>query len=168
MHNSYKISKDIDEQTAVETIQEIIDYIYQNTNLTYELRPIISLQINRKYETPDKLELETVDKINEIYDKEGFEGVLEYIEYKLEYGQINKKGNNLYCISTGGWSEDEYLLDALLHMLSKFRKHYVGLIAGGHFYFAKKESDFEIIDTNKLRTKFDLIGITIDDGMVKK
>ena len=78
-----------------------------------------------------------INIINTVYDTEGFKGVIEEVENRLEYGTV-KKMNVLYRISTGGWSEDEMLLQALKHMLCRFSKHYCGYVRGGAFYFCEE------------------------------
>ena len=85
-------------------------------------------------------------RINGIYDQYGFEGVIDYVERLLEYGEVTKTQEGLYRIITCGWSEDELLIDDLINPISVFRKHYVGYICGGAYYFAEemKGNDFEI------------------------
>ena len=71
---------------------------------------------------------------------------IDKVEEKLELGEVTKKDTGLYCITTGGWSEDEFLIDALISFLSFFRNHYVGFLCGGAYYFAFRNDDnFEII-----------------------
>ena len=79
-----------------------------------------------------------INIINTVYDTEGFNGVLEEVEDRLEYGTVRKM-NGLVRISTGGWSEDELLLDALVNLMCKFSKHYCGYIRGGAFYFCEEK-----------------------------
>ena len=94
-------------------------------------------------------------RINGIYDQYGFEGVIDYVERRLEYGEVTKTQEGLYRIITRGWSEDECLIDDLINPGSYFRRHYVGYICGGAFYFAEnmEDNDFEV---------------TKKDGTVKK
>lgn len=89
------------------------------------------------------------EETNKIYQKNGFQAVINYIQNNLQYGKITQKTQNLYCISTGGWSEDEWLLHDLTSIISQFgQKHYVGYIVGGHFYFSKEAyaTNHEIIE----------------------
>ena len=79
------------------------------------------------------------DHINNIYKKSGFQGVIEYVKDKLEYGTVTEM-DNLIRISTGGWSDDEILVDCLISPLSVFHYHYVGYIVGGAFYFDEDRS----------------------------
>ena len=82
---------------------------------------------------------------NRIYEEKGFEGVLDYVISMLEYGGVTKE-DELYCITTGGWSEDEDVIHALICFYSLFwYKHYVGYLRGGAYYFAEDmDNDFEI------------------------
>ena len=77
-----------------------------------------------------------VNIINTVYKTEGFQGVIEEIIDRLEYGTV-KKMNGLYRISTGGWSEDELLLHSIIRIDCMMSKHYCGYIKGGAFYFCE-------------------------------
>ena len=77
-----------------------------------------------------------INIINTVYDTEGFQGVIEEIEDRLQYGTV-KKMNGLVRISTGGYSEDEILCSALIHILCRMSKHYCGYIRGGAFFFCE-------------------------------
>ena len=83
-------------------------------------------------------EIEYAIELNKIYDKEGFQGIIEYIMGELTYGNVSFR-NGLYCITTGGWSEDEFLLDSLISPVSKMRYHYCGHVVGGAFYFSENK-----------------------------
>lgn len=92
-------------------------------------------------------EFEYLLKLNMIYEKSGFQGIIKEVKDNLEYGNVTSK-NGLYCITTAGWSEDEFLVGALRHPVSRFRYHYVGYIVGGAFYFVEdkdKVNDCELI-----------------------
>ena len=80
-----------------------------------------------------------INIINTVYETEGFKGVIEEVQSRLVYGTVIKT-NGLYCISTGGWSDDEALLDALISPMTRFHYHYVGYLVGGHFYFSEDKS----------------------------
>lgn len=89
-----------------------------------------------------------VDTINEIYKKDGFEGVISFVEGELELGRITETGDKMYRISTAGWSEDEFLVYVLTDLTSIFgTKHYVGYIRGGAYYFCEEIDDcsFEVV-----------------------
>ncbi len=85
---------------------------------------------------------------NSLYISEGFYGVIREIDSKLEYGSVEDKGDGLFCITTGGWSDDEEILDSLTSFLSRFgQKHYVGRLCGGAYYFAEDNhsNQYEIV-----------------------
>ena len=78
-----------------------------------------------------------VNIINTVYETEGFCGVISEVYNRLQYGNVVRM-NGLYRITTGGYSEDEWLVHALFHPLSKFKAHYCGYITGGAFYFSEE------------------------------
>lgn len=80
---------------------------------------------------------ELTEHFNNIYTNGGgFYGVLEEIGDKLHFGRVTKKGNGVYQITTGGWSDDEEILLSLTSFLSRFgHNHYVGKLRGGVYYF---------------------------------
>ena len=89
--------------------------------------------------------------LNKIYDKKGFQGIIEYVKDELEYGDVTIK-HGVYCITTGGWSEDEFLIHSLISPVSKFHYHYCGYLVGGAFYFVEdreKRRNIEIIDMDR-------------------
>lgn len=79
-----------------------------------------------------------VNIINTVYQTEGFQGVIEEVTDRLEYGTV-KKMNGLIRISTGGWSDDEHLLHSLIKPDCMMSKHYCGYIRGGAFYFCEEK-----------------------------
>lgn len=92
---------------------------------------------------------------NNIYLEQGFDGVVEFLEEKLEYGSITHKEKDIICISTCGWSDDEDLLHNLNNWTSLFYyKHYIGSIRGGHYYYSKSgditdiEIQYDAVDNN--------------------
>ena len=95
-----------------------------------------------------------IEIFNFIYNQHGFYGVIDEVKDHLFYGSVTDKHNGLYCITTGGWSDDEHLLHALINPLSNFgRKHYVGYLKGGAFYFSnvKYDNDVEIVRIREWR-----------------
>ena len=93
-------------------------------------------------------------KIQRYHKKLGFDGVLEELRHSLVYGSVTELDNGLYRVTTGGWSEDEELLDSINNWTSMFGyKHYVGSIRGGAFYFTRHTGfrSFEIIDDTEDR-----------------
>ena len=92
------------------------------------------------------------ETFNEIYKEEGVNGVIAEIEDRLEYGEVTYDvANGLYCITTGGWSDDEHLLNQLTYILSVFgHNHYVGQLRGGAYYFSENNQYKEEFDVVKL------------------
>ncbi|RAP49260.1 MAG: hypothetical protein BZ138_07970 [Methanosphaera sp. rholeuAM270] len=89
---------------------------------------------------------------NKIYQEKGYHGVIRTVEGQLHLGRVTKKADGLYCITTGGWSEDEEIINSLRDIFSKFGQfHYVGNIRGGAFYFSEHmectTGAFEIVET---------------------
>ena len=84
-------------------------------------------------------EFNLVNILNTLYTKYGFKAVLNEVESRLVYGRIRKQ-DGLYEITTGGWSEDELLVHALINPASKFHYHYIGYLVGGAFYFDEDRS----------------------------
>ena len=88
-----------------------------------------------------------VDKINEIYNVNGFDGVVEYLEDNLQYGDVERKTDDLIMITTGGWSDDEDLIHSLIYITCKFgKKHYVGYLRGGAYYFSRYDKEYDLIE----------------------
>lgn len=82
-----------------------------------------------------------IDFFNNLYDEYGFDGVISEVEGRLVYGTVNEVDNDLFRITTCGWSEDESLVHILLNPVCKFHYHYKGYIVGGVFYFTRDKSD---------------------------
>ena len=80
------------------------------------------------------------DIINAIYNDIGFKGVIEFLENHLEYGGVERKEKGLYMVYTSGWSEDEILIDECLNYGCFVRKHFVGYLVGGAYYFVEDSS----------------------------
>ena len=91
--------------------------------------------------------------LNKIYDKKGFHGIIELVKGELEYGNVSFR-NGLYCITTGGWSDDESLVHALISPVCRFHYHYCGYIVGGAFFFVEDKdckNDVEMLNTMNQR-----------------
>lgn len=104
-------------------------------------------ELQRKYLYDD--EIKEISILNNIYEEQGFDGVIDYAKVKLYNCGAVKERNGLIMMATGGWSENEEFLDCLNHMMSNFgRKHYVGYLRGGAFYYSKEEHncDTEIVN----------------------
>lgn len=91
--------------------------------------------------------------LNKIYDKKGFHSIIELVKSELEYGNVSFR-NGLYCITTGGWSDDESLVHALISPVCRFHYHYCGYIVGGAFFFVEDKdckNDVEMLNTMNQR-----------------
>ena len=145
--------------------------------------------LNEKSETIKELvemDKETaieVEHINNIYNKIGFNGIIEYAKEKLAcYGAVREVDKGLWLMATGGWSDNEFWLDCLNQWNCIFSsKHLRATTPGGGFYYSEtpyaditirlekgrfelRETDNAIID---LRGDFPPIMIasnTVDDG----
>ena len=79
-----------------------------------------------------------IEIFNTVYEKYGFDGVIEEITDRLKYGTVKKTDTGLYRISTAGYSDDEIVLASLTFFTCIFGyKHYVGFLRGGHYYFSR-------------------------------
>lgn len=86
----------------------------------------------------------SVKELNKIYDNGGFFDVIKAVKRELEYGMVIHTYKSIYCIHTGGWSEDEQLLSNLTDMASLFRyNHFIGYVRGGAYYFDYNMNDNE-------------------------
>lgn len=91
-----------------------------------------------------------IKNINNIYDTLGFKGVIEEVQSRLKYGNVTLT-DGLYRITTGGWSDDEYLLDCLISMTCKFHRHYMGYKVGGSFYFDETRDIDEFLKVRMIK-----------------
>ena len=81
----------------------------------------------------------SVEKINKIYEESGFDGVIGAVADRLECGFVRYYAEDeIFCIITRGWSNDESVIYNLLDPVSIFgQNHYVGYIRGGAYYVAQ-------------------------------
>ena len=64
----------------------------------------------------------------------------------LPYMSVEVKDNNLVCFTTGGWSDNEMILDCLSSFLCKHHNNYVGyLIGGAHYYVMDIDKKWDYI-----------------------
>lgn len=104
----------------------------------------------------------TVHVLNRIYEEEGFDGVISFVEDTLGYGTVKEMGKGLYRISTGGYSDDEDLLHNLIRIDSRFGYyHYVGYLRGGAFYFSTDKHDDTISITKGSEIDGDMFFLTV-------
>ena len=85
-------------------------------------------------------EFKEVEQINSIYKKKGFNGVIDYAKDKLYYyGAVKEVEKGLWVMVTGGWSDNEFFIDCLNHLISNFgRLHYRAYERGGAFYYTEE------------------------------
>ena len=91
------------------------------------------------------MQREQIEEFNKIYKEFGFKGIIEEVEDRLTYGKVTEKEPGLYQITTAGFSDDEFLVNDLTHILSMFGyNHYVGYLRGGAYYFSEEKHDDSI------------------------
>ena len=101
-------------------------------------------------------ELRTIDKekdievehINNIYKEFGFKGLIDYAKEKLyNFGAVREVDDGLWLLATGGWSDNEFWLDCLLHWNFMYAKgHYRATTSGGGYYYSEKPyADIKVI-----------------------
>lgn len=115
----------------------------ENNQLRYENNMLIN-QLN--FKTLDDDDMVLIKRLNNIYDNEGFDGVVGYAMSQLCGGGFVREENGLICMVTAGWSENEGFMYCLNHVMSKFHYHLVCTKPGGAFYYSpdKWDSDYEI------------------------
>ena len=101
-------------------------------------------------------ELRTIDKekdievehINNIYKAFGFKGLMDYAKDKIyNFGTVREVEDGLWLLATGGWSDNEFWLDCLLHWSFMYGKgHYRATTSGGGYYYSEKPyADIKVI-----------------------
>lgn len=115
----------------------------ENNQLRHENNQLIN-QLN--FKTLDAEDMIQIKRLNNIYDTEGFEGVVDYAKGMITNGGLVKEKNGLIMMVTVGWSENEDFIYNLNHFMSKFHYHLVCTKPGGAFYYSpdKWDSDYEI------------------------
>ena len=132
IEGSYHIGEK--ENVDIPCLNDIADRLNTYADENEQLKQTI--EELRAYDKRDYIESE---HINNIYKEFGFDGVIEEVKSRLVYGTVTEM-DNLIRISTGGWSDDEALLDVLISPMTRFHYHYVGYLVGGAFYFDKDKS----------------------------
>lgn len=114
----------------------------ENNQLRHENNMLIN-QLN--FKTLDDDDMVLIKRLNNIYDNEGFDGVVGYAMSQLCGGGFVREENGLICMVTAGWSENEGFMYCLNHFMSKFHYHLVCTQPGGAFYYSPgKYDDIEI------------------------
>ena len=89
-----------------------------------------------------------VEHINNIYNAFGFKGLMDYAKDKLyNFGTVREVEDGLWLLATGGWSDNEFWLDCLLHWNFMYGKgHYRATTSGGGYYYSEKPyADIKVI-----------------------
>lgn len=89
-----------------------------------------------------------IDKFYEMLNKMSFEETINFLRYNSEHNPIHELDDGLIVYSTGGWSENEELIDMVNNPRNfKFYDKFIGYISGGHYYFhpTKKSYDFKLV-----------------------
>ncbi|MBO7444534.1 MAG: hypothetical protein J6T69_06920 [Methanobrevibacter sp.] len=114
----------------------------KNNKLRHENNMLIN-QLN--FKTLDDDDMVLIKRLNNIYDNEGFDGVVDYAKSQLCSGGLVREENGLICMVTAGWSENEGFIYSLNHFMSKFHYHLVCTKPGGAFYYSPgKYDDIEV------------------------
>ena len=114
----------------------------ENNQLRHENNMLIN-QLN--FKTLDDDDMVLIKRLNNIYDNEGFDGVVGYAMSHLCGGGFVREENGLICMVTAGWSENELFMYNLNHFMSKFHYHLVCTKPGGAFYYSPgKYDDIEV------------------------
>ena len=120
-----------------------------------QLRHENNMLINQLYfKTLDDDDMVLIKRLNNIYDNEGFDGVVDYAKSQLCCGGFVREENGLICIVTAGWSENEGFMYCLNHFMSKFHYHLVCTEPGGAFYYSPDKWDFDYeIEIRRVKRK---------------
>ena len=87
------------------------------------------------------------DKFYKMLNKMTIDETIDFLRENSEYDTISEYDNGLVCYSTLGWSDNEELIDMVNNPLNyNFYKHFIGYMAGGHYYFhpTKESYDFKL------------------------
>lgn len=154
IHDGTIINREIGTQllSVVDDCEELNRLYKENKALKEEL-----LYYSKKYEIQEhgaeneksetikelvEMDKETaieVEHINNIYNKIGFNGIIEYAKEKLAcYGAVREVDKGLWLMATGGWSDNEFWLDCLNQWNCIFSsKHLRATTPGGGFYYSE-------------------------------
>ena len=123
----------------------------ENNQLRHENNQLIN-QLN--FKTLDDEDMIQIKRLNNIYDNEGFDGVVGYAKSQLCGGGFVREENGLICMVTAGWSENEGFMYNLNHFMSKFHYHLVCTQPGGAFYYSPDKWDFDYeIEIRRVKRK---------------
>ena len=127
-------------EPQAEVIVELLNELHEENK---ELKETID-----ELRTIDKEKDIVVEHINNIYKAFGFKGLMDYAKDKLqEFGAVREVEKGLWLLATGGWSDNEFWLDCLLHWNFMYGKgHYRATTSGGGYYYSEKPyADIKVI-----------------------
>lgn len=126
-----------DQEQSCEIAKKLLK---ENNQLRHENNMLIN-QLN--FKTLDDDDMVLIKRLNNIYDNEGFDGVVDYAKSQLCGGGFVREENGLIRMVTAGWSENEIFMYCLNHFMSKFHYHLVCTRPGGAFYYSPDKWDFD-------------------------
>ncbi len=148
MCNVFDNDLDVNSTISVEDVVDLLNNLHEENK---ELNETID-----ELRTIDKEKDIEVEHINNIYKEFGFKGLIDYAKDKLyNFGAVREVDGGLWLLATGGWSDNEFWLDCLLHWNFMYGKgHYRATTSGGGYYYSEKPyADISIVLIN---TKGDL------------
>ena len=91
----------------------------------------------------------------DLFNKHSFEELIPLISQMLEMGSLTEEENGLVSIWSGGWSDDEMLIDCLRDFRCKHRYNYIGNVYAVSYFARDKDKkwdfNYEIIATPRDR-----------------
>lgn len=82
-------------------------------------------------EYPSEKDLEKITN----WDFQDSEGLIKFVEFLWSYPSYIKKENGKWFLSTGGWSGNEDVVDALQRNMTWWASHWESSRRGGHYEF---------------------------------
>lgn len=102
------------------------------------------------YKSSPNKEKEVIDLYNQIYQRDGFIGVIQNLKETFEKGMIENI-NGLYKITVDDSSNDNVMIKALLNPKSSMLKHYKGFVCDNIYYFSEEPCDeVEMVNISQL------------------
>lgn len=102
------------------------------------------------YKSSPNKEKEVIDLYNQIYQRDGFIGVIQNLKETFEKGTIENI-NGLYKITVDDSSNDNVMIKALLNPKSSMLKHYKGFVCDNIYYFSEEPCDeVEMVNISQL------------------
>lgn len=102
------------------------------------------------YKSSPNKEKEVIDLYNQIYQRDGFIGVIQNLKETFEKGMIENI-NGLYKITVDDSFNDNVMIKALLNPKSSMLKHYKGFVCDNIYYFSEEPCDeVEMVNISQL------------------